>query len=105
MKQLIEMTGVTKDFLQGDNIINALKETNFTAYEGELIGIVGPSGIGKSTLIKMLLGELQPVSGEIKVNGMNLQSLDLKAFLSRVAVLPQEIFLIFTLSVRFFPFR
>ena len=52
MKQLIEMIGVTKDFLQGDNIINALEETNFTAYEGELIGIVGPSGSGKSTFLQ-----------------------------------------------------
>ena len=41
MKKLIEMIGVTKDFLQGDNVINALKETTFIAYEGELIGIVG----------------------------------------------------------------
>lgn len=48
MKQLIEMIGVRKDFLQGDNVINALKETNFSACEGELIGIVGPSGSGKS---------------------------------------------------------
>ena len=52
MKKLIEMIDVTKDFLQGDNVINALKETNFIAYEGELIGIVGPSGSGKSTMIR-----------------------------------------------------
>ena len=45
------MAGVTKDpFLQGDNIIRALKETSFIAYEGELIGIVGPSGSGKIDL-------------------------------------------------------
>ena len=56
MKRLIEMTNVTKDFLQGDNVIRALKETNFIAYEGELIGIIGPSGSGKSTFLTILGG-------------------------------------------------
>ena len=78
MKALIEMTGVTKDFLQGDNVIRALKETNFTAYEGELIGIVGPSGSGKSTFLTILGGLQKPTTGKVLLNGKPFSELDIK---------------------------
>lgn len=55
MKVSIEMKSVTKDFLQGNNVIRALKETDFKAYEGELIAIIGPSGSGKSILKQIYL--------------------------------------------------
>ena len=78
MKQLIEMIGVTKDFLQGDNIINALEETNFTAYEGELIGIVGPSGSGKSTFLTILGGLQKPTTVKVLLNGKPFSELDVE---------------------------
>lgn len=78
MKALIEMTNVTKDFIQGDNIIRALKETNFIAYEGELIGIVGPSGSGKSTFLTILGGLQKPTTGKVLLNGKPFSELDVK---------------------------
>ncbi len=78
MKPLIEMIGVTKDFLQGDNIIRALKETNFTAYEGELIAIIGPSGSGKSTFLTILGGLQKPTTGRVLLNGRPFSELDVK---------------------------
>ena len=78
MKPLIEMIGVTKDFLQGDNIIRALKETNFTAYEGELIAIIGPSGSGKSTFLTILGGLQKPTTGRVLLNGRSFSELDVK---------------------------
>lgn len=79
MKPLIEMIGVTKDFLQGDNVIRALKETNFIAYEGELIGIVGPSGSGKSTFLTILGGLQKPTTGRVLLNGKAFSDLEIKA--------------------------
>ena len=55
MKVSIETKSVTKDFLQGNNVIRALKETDFKAHEGELIAIIGPSGSGKSILKQIYL--------------------------------------------------
>src|SRR5574344_1235507 len=78
MKLLIEMTGVTKDFLQGDNVIRALKETNFIAYEGELIAIVGPSGSGKSTFLTILGGLQKPTTGKVLLEGKPFSELDIK---------------------------
>lgn len=78
MKPLIKMIGVTKDFIQGDNIIRALKETNFTAYEGELIAIVGPSGSGKSTFLTILGGLQKPTTGRVLLNDKPFSELDVK---------------------------
>jgi putative ABC transport system ATP-binding protein len=78
MKQLIEMNSATKDFLQGDNVINALKETNFIAYEGELVGIVGPSGSGKSTFLTILGGLQKPTTGRVMLNGEAFSELNIK---------------------------
>lgn len=77
-KVIIEMKSVTKDFLQGDNVINALKETNFTAYEGELIAIVGPSGSGKSTFLTILGGLQKPTTGTVLLNGKPFSELTIK---------------------------
>lgn len=78
MKKIIEMTNVTKDFLQGDNLIQALKKTNFTAYEGELVGIIGPSGSGKSTFLTILGGLQRPTTGNVLLNGNPFSDLGIK---------------------------
>lgn len=78
MKPLIEMKSVSKDFLQGDTIIRALKETNFVAYEGELVGIIGPSGSGKSTFLTILGGLQRPTTGRVLLNGEPFSELDVK---------------------------
>lgn len=77
-RALIEMKSVTKDFLQGDNVIRALKETNFTAYEGELIAIVGPSGSGKSTFLTILGGLQKPTTGKVLLDGKPFSELTVK---------------------------
>lgn len=60
---------------------------------GESIAFIGPSGSGKTTLIDILLGLLEPSSGEILVNGNSLKQ-STRWFLDHVAYLPQQVFLI-----------
>jgi len=69
MKTLIEAKKVTKDFLQGEEIIHALKETNFHVEEGEFVAIIGPSGSGKSTLLTILGGLQSPTTGHVYIDG------------------------------------
>ncbi len=52
-----------------------LSGLNFTIGKGELIGLVGSNGIGKSTLLKTIIGSLKPLAGEITLDGKSLNSI------------------------------
>ena len=78
MSKLIEMINITKDFIQGDEVIHALKETNFSAEEGELIAIIGPSGSGKSTFLTILGGLQTPTTGQVLIDGKPFSKLTIK---------------------------
>ena len=67
-KIVAELTEVNKTF--GDKVI--AKNFSATFLRGDKVGLIGPNGVGKSTLLKMILGELQPDSGKIR-QGANLQ--------------------------------
>ncbi len=49
-----------------------LQDINLTVYETDFIGLIGPNGGGKTTLLKTLLGLLQPTSGEIRIMGKSV---------------------------------
>jgi len=78
MKTLIQAIGITKDFLQGNDVIHALKETNFKAGEGELIAIIGPSGSGKSTFLTIIGGLRTPTTGRVLINNQPFSELNSK---------------------------
>ena len=59
----------------------------------EKLGIVGESGIGKSTVLRLLLRFWNPKSGHIRVNGIPLERVPLEELRRRVAVLEQDTFL------------
>lgn len=67
-KIVAELTEVGKAF--GDKVI--ARDFSATFLRGDKIGLIGPNGVGKSTLLKMILGELAPDSGKIR-QGANLQ--------------------------------
>jgi ATP-binding cassette, subfamily B, multidrug efflux pump len=86
-------------FGYGDRPGDALSEINFSIGKGERIGVIGPVGSGKSTLVKSLLGLLPPRSGELLVNGLSVKDLDLASYRSRLGYVPQEA-LLFSGSLR-----
>ena len=67
-KMIAELTDVSKKY--GDKVI--VKDFTSTILRGDKIGLVGPNGIGKTTLLKLILGQIQPDSGKIRT-GMNMQ--------------------------------
>jgi ATP-binding cassette subfamily B protein len=68
----------------------ALSDIDLEIQPGETIAFVGPSGSGKSTLLNVVLGFLRPTEGKLLLDGVDMQSLDLRTFRSRVSVVPQE---------------
>jgi ATP-binding cassette, subfamily B, bacterial len=68
----------------------ALDRVELAIEPGETVAFVGPSGSGKSTLLNVVLGFLRPTGGRLLLDGVDMQSLDLRTFRSRVSVVPQE---------------
>lgn len=64
----IEFKQVKKSFKDGDSVIEALKETNFSVEKGEFVAIIGPSGSGKSTLLTIAGGLQAPSAGQVLIN-------------------------------------
>ena len=64
----IEFKNVKKTFKDGDTMIEALKETNFSVEKGEFVAIIGPSGSGKSTFLTIAGGLQAPTAGEVLIN-------------------------------------
>ena len=69
-----------------------LKEVNLSIKQGESVGFIGNTGAGKSTLIDIILGLLAPISGSVKVDGVDIQS-NLRGWQDRIGYVPQSIFL------------
>ncbi|MER7179042.1 thiol reductant ABC exporter subunit CydD, partial [Streptomyces hyaluromycini] len=69
---------------------DAVTDVSFTVEPGETVALVGPSGVGKSTLLNMLLGFVRPVAGRVRVGGADLAGLDLEEWRSRIAWVPQR---------------
>jgi ABC-type cobalamin/Fe3+-siderophores transport system ATPase subunit len=72
-----------------------LEAMSFQARPGELVAILGPNASGKSTLLKLISGELQPLSGRIFLNGFETHSLRVKTRAQRIALVQQESRLLF----------
>ena len=70
-----------------------LRGVNFEIRQGEAIGIMGSSGAGKSTLLDLVLGFIEPTSGEILINSIPLNE-QLTSWRLSTAYLPQEVYLI-----------
>lgn len=68
---LIELRGVYKTF--GNKTV--LKGVNLQIFEGDRIAVIGPSGTGKSTIMRVIAGLLMPDEGEVLLNGVARQSL------------------------------
>jgi ABC-2 type transport system ATP-binding protein len=71
------------------NRIPAVDDVSFTIRPGEVLGYLGPNGAGKSTTVKVLIGLLEPTSGDIVFNGQDVRA-DWTGFQRRLGYVPEE---------------
>ena len=72
---LVEVKGLSKDFLHGGRVISVLRGIDLTIGRGEMVAVVGTSGVGKSTLLQVL-GTLDlPTAGSIRFLGVDITKL------------------------------
>jgi ABC-2 type transport system ATP-binding protein len=69
--------------------IPAVDDVSFTIRPGEVLGYLGPNGAGKSTTVKVLIGLLEPTSGDILFNGCDVRA-DWIGFQRRLGYVPEE---------------
>ena len=68
----------------------AIDKISFEAKKGETMAFVGPSGAGKSTLVKLLVGLYQPQEGEILVNNVNSNNIDMSQLRNQISFVTQD---------------
>ena len=84
----IDVSNVTYSYPKVSNI--SLSNINISIKKGELTGIVGETGSGKSTLILLLCGLISPQRGKISVDGRSLDLKNLENWKSKISFVPQE---------------
>ena len=73
--EILKLTDICKDYMQGKEPVRVLKNINLTVHKGDYLAIMGPSGSGKTTLMN-IIGFLDvPTSGAYELEGQNLQDL------------------------------
>lgn len=68
-KVIVSAESVVMDYQTPTGIKHVLNDISFSLLEGEFASIVGPSGVGKTTLLRLLTGLMKPTSGVIRING------------------------------------
>lgn len=76
MSHILQVKNLTRKFKSGSRLLTVVDNVNFNIDKGSVNAIVGPSGSGKTTLLGLCAGLDQPTSGEVKLQGISLDSLD-----------------------------
>ncbi|EAD5711592.1 TPA: ABC transporter ATP-binding protein [Listeria innocua] len=98
------MKNISKNYQDGEQVIEVLKNVSLEVAQGEFVAIVGPSGAGKSTFLSIAGALLSPTEGEIAIGGTTLNNMSEKALtkvrLDKVGFIFQGANLIPYLNVR-----
>jgi ATP-binding cassette, subfamily C, bacterial len=70
-----------------------LADLDLTVAKGRITALVGPSGVGKSTLVDLVVGLYEPSAGAIRVDGVDLRAIDLGRWRQSIGYVPQEVLL------------
>lgn len=81
------------NFIYDDNNIQALKQFNLTINKGDIIGIKGQIGTGKTTLVNLLTRMYDVTSGELLIEGQSIKDYDIFELRKSIACVPQDVFL------------
>ncbi|MFA9428067.1 heme ABC transporter ATP-binding protein [Natronorubrum sp. A-ect3] len=80
--------------------LSVLEDVSVTIEPGEFVGFVGPNGAGKTTLLRAISGALEPDSGTVSIDGVDIHGVSSKRSSQLVSVVPQDTTLSFSFPVR-----
>jgi ABC-type cobalamin/Fe3+-siderophores transport system ATPase subunit len=96
MSNLLRVDGVDFDY-QGNQV---LRHATFDLEEGSCSALIGPNGVGKTTLLRIATGILRPVSGSVRLRGRPMETLSLKEIARSIALVPQHLEVPFDFTVQ-----
>lgn len=73
--------------------IKAIDDVSFVFNSSERIGVIGRTGSGKSTLIKLIMRQIDPQEGEILLDGVNIKEINIDQYRDQIGIVPQDVFL------------
>ena len=76
MSNILEMNDIYKSYDNGPQRVEVLKGINFHVAHGDIVVVMGPSGVGKSTLLHVIGGLDRPERGTVFVEGQDIFSMD-----------------------------
>lgn len=91
LKKILELKNISYRYPNAKHC--AIKNVNVSIYSGEKIGVVGTSGSGKTTLADVILGLLQPLHGNLSIDGLKIDKNNVQSWMQSVGYVPQDIFL------------
>lgn len=86
----IQLKDVNFQYLSG---VDVLKGINLDIKPGEMVALVGPTGVGKSTLVSLITRFYDPTSGMVMVDGYDVRDLSLKSLRDNISIVLQDVFL------------
>ena len=95
MSGIIKVENLSFGYTQG--VI--LKDLSFEVTQGTFLAIIGPNGVGKTTLLNLLCGLLKPKAGSIEIDAAHIESYSVKKLAQKIAVVRQEFVPVFDFTV------
>ena len=90
----VELKNIYFSYNSGKSRKDILTKLNLKIKKGDVIGLVGETGSGKTTLVDLFLGLLSPEKGQILIDGKNLDSSNRKSWQNIIGYVPQDVYLI-----------
>lgn len=90
LEKSIKFKQVAFEYVKGNPIINGI---SFSILANQTVAFVGPSGVGKSTIVDLILGFYSPLNGRILIDDINLEEIDLRSWRKQVSYVTQDVVL------------
>ena len=100
MNPLLRFRNVTFGYARPAIIPNIIRDASFDLYPGTATALIGPNGIGKTTLLRIAAGVLPCTSGGVLLHGQPLRKLAIKEIARTIALVPQHLEIPFSFTVR-----
>ena len=86
----ISFENVSFDYINGEHVLN---DISFTVKKGEMIALVGPTGVGKTTIVSLLERFYDPLAGSVCIDGHDIKDVTLQSLRKNISLVLQDVFL------------